>query len=228
MKRYWSDIKGFLLLLGILIVVLIIDIGAVTWYYYHVQSFIKNQPVIKHADAAVVFFGDYEEDGVALGPDSRLRASKAAELFHDKIIRQVICVGGYDFNHWRGKPHLLSLFLQRHGVPATCIVHDSLSFNTITNWQEASKIIRREHFDSVIAVSAPLHIFRIAKMINKPGVFYASYQYQPDGFDDYWQLYTDVHHEWVSLFLSFALRDEARNRIVYIVRTVMGEVKDFF
>ncbi|MCB2219362.1 MAG: YdcF family protein [Bacteroidetes bacterium] len=228
MKQYWSDIKGFVLLMAILLFVLAIDIVGVSFYHHHVQQFLANQPEIHHADAGLVFFGDYEDDGRALGPASKQRAGKAVELYHDHIVRHVICVGGYDYRHWRGKPNLMSDYLQSKGVPADCILYDSLSFNTNTNWHEASIIIAREHFDTIIAISSPLHIFRIANMINQEGVYYTSYTCSFTGFNDYWQLYLDVHHEWVSTFLSLTLRDEVRNRIVYIVRTVMGEVENFF
>jgi uncharacterized SAM-binding protein YcdF (DUF218 family) len=228
MKQYWSDIKGFLLLMAILLFVLSMDILGVSLYHNHVKRFLANQPEIYHADAGLVFFGDYLDDGRELGPDSKLRAGKAAELYHDHIIRHVICVGGYDYRHWRGKPHLMSEYIKNKGVPAECILYDSVSFNTLTNWREASIIIAREQFDTIIAISTPLHLFRIAHMIDREGVYYTSYTYSFKGFEDYWQLYLDVHHEWISTFLSFALRDEVRNRLVYLVRTVISEVENFF
>ncbi len=226
MKQYWSDIKALFLLLSILLFVLAIDIGAVIWYDVHVNRFLEKQSYVEHADAGIIFFGDYEEDEMALGPDSKSRATVAIDLFKQNKIDDVVCVGGYDYRHWRGKPNLMKLFLIAHGIPANKIIYDSLSFNTITNWMEAGKIIEKENFDTVIAISAPLHIYRIAHMISRDHVFYKSYTYKLHGFRDYWVIYKDVHHEWISMFLSFALRDEVRNRLVYFVRTVMNVVNN--
>ena len=228
MAKPISNIRAFFLLLAILSALLAIDITAVFWYNRHVNDFISGQPMIKHADAGVVFFGDYMDDGAALGPDSKHRAQVAAGLYKNRVIRKVICVGGYDNRKWKGKPHLMKMFLEEQNVPPNDIYYDSLSFNTITNWVEAQKIIQHKNYDSVIAIRAPLHIYRIAKMINDTAVFYDSYTYRLNSFKSYWRLYLDVHHEWVSMFLSMALRDEARNRLVYIVRTALEELNDLF
>jgi len=137
-------------------------------------------------------------------------------------------VGGYDISYWKGRPHLMKRFLVEHGVPADRILHDSLSFNTITNWQQALLIMEKQKCDTVIAISAPLHIFRISRIIDAPSVYYCAYEYKPSGLTDYWQIFKDVHHEFLSHFLSFALKDSIRNQVIKIYRTIRFEVARFF
>jgi vancomycin permeability regulator SanA len=220
MKKQWSDIRGFFVLSLIFMAVLLADVLIVYLYYKHVERFISEQPAGAKVDAGVVFFGDYDPSGTRLGPDSEHRATKAASLYQQGLISTIICVGGYDWQLWRGQPHPMEQFLIAMGIPPGDILHDSLSFNTITNWQEACKIIQQEHFDTVVAISAPLHVFRISKVVDSEDVIYAAYDYHPQSMGDVWQVFKDVHREFASLFLSVALKDNIRNRIVRIYRTV--------
>lgn len=226
MIKQWSNSKGFFLFTLIFLMVLTIDVLFVYFYYKHVENFISCQPVEKPADAGIVFFGDYLDDNSDIGPDSKKRAGSAIQLFKRGIIRKIICVGGYSGRYWKGKQHLMRNYLLKNGVPEDAILHDSLSYNTITNWREARKIIKSKNFDTVFAISAPLHVFRISRMIKSDSVMYCSYKYNPRRTKDYWQLFKDVHHEWMSHILSFVLKDEIRNRSVYFYRTINREIKN--
>jgi vancomycin permeability regulator SanA len=224
MAKQWSNIQGIVLIIFLFLMVLAADILIVYTYHRVVRSFLSEQPEHLHADAGVVFFGDYIKDGTELGPDSKNRARLAIELYKKGNIQSIICVGGYDIHQWKGKPHLMKQFLRNNGIPSQVIWHDSLSFNTITNWQEAIKIIKTNRFDTVIAISAPLHIYRISKLIGSDQVYYCAYQYKFSGFSDYWQIYKDTHREFLSRLLSFALNDRLRNRMVHIYRTIGSEL----
>jgi vancomycin permeability regulator SanA len=228
MKQQWTNNKGLILIAGIFTFVLAIDLGMVYLYYEHVQDFLSEQPKNIKADAGVIFFGDYIENHTALGPDSKNRAHTAIQLFREGKINKIICVGGYNIQTWKGKPHLMRQFLEENNIPDSCIINDSLSYNTITNWREALKIIDREKFKQVVVISSPLHVYRISCMVNSKKLNFASYTYSLHNIKEYWQLFLDVHHEWMSHFLSFALKDDVRNNLVYSFRTVMNEVKKIF
>jgi len=204
--------------------VLLTDLLIVYSYYRIVKHFIAEQPINISADAGIVFFGDYNDNQEKIGPDSENRAMAAINLYQKGKIKSIICVGGYAFRRWKENPHLMKNYLLEHGVPEKAILHDTLSFNTMTNWQEACKIIKQNKFKKVIAISAPLHIYRISKMIESDEVYYYAYTYQPDNFHEYWQIFKDIHHEWVSIFLSFTVKDRIRNRIVYIYRVIRFEL----
>jgi uncharacterized SAM-binding protein YcdF (DUF218 family) len=225
MGKQWSNNKSIILIIGIFVFVLSVDIGLVYLYYRHVQNFIINQQDIKKADAGIVFFGDYLDDKMTLGPDSKKRALTAVKLYRQGKINKIICVGGYEYSYWKGKPHSMSRFMIEQGVPKSSIIYDSLSYNTITNWREALKIINREKYKKVIAISSPLHVYRISNMVNRDSLSCASYQYSFHGFEEYWQFFLDVHHEWMSHFLNFALKDDVRNRLVYTYGVVSNAIK---
>ena len=224
MKNYWSNIRGFLVFSLIFILVFMADALLVYVYYSYVNKFVEEQPDNVKADAGIVFFGDYTSKGNSLGPDSKNRAKQAITLYNKGLINAIVCVGGYDISKWKGKTHLMKRFLVNQGIPAQRILHDSLSYNTNTNWEEACKIMKRNHFDTVIAISSPMHVFRISKLVRSDTVFYSAYSHHPDGIGDYWQIFKDVHHEFMSQFLSFALKDRVRNRIVRIYRTLWFEL----
>jgi vancomycin permeability regulator SanA len=225
MKRQWTNSKGILLFILIFILVITIDLLLVYLYFNHVRNFIQFHSKEIKAEAGVVFFGDYNDYKTDLGPDSKKRALSAVDLFMNGKIKKIICVGGYSGRYWRGKPHIMKQFLRKNGIPEQNIIYDSISFNTITNWYEAQKIIRQHKISEVVAISAPLHIFRIARMAGEDDLQFFTYNYAPEGFSDYVRIYKDVHHEWVSQFMSFALKDEVRNRIVYIYRTMRHEIE---
>lgn len=225
MKQQWTNIKGVLLIILIFVFVVIIDLSLVFFYFNHVKGFLDEQSHLENADAAIVFFGDYTDDK-KLGPDSKNRANTAFGLFQQKKIKDIVCVGGYYYRQWHGKPHEMKNYLINLGVPENCIVFDSLSYNTITNWKEALKIIKHKQYNKIVAISAPLHIYRISCRIDAENIYYASYTYDLNSWNDYWVFYKDVHHEWVSRFLDLTLKDKVRNRLVYVFRTLMNEIKN--
>jgi uncharacterized SAM-binding protein YcdF (DUF218 family) len=230
MKNLWYNFKGILLLLAIFIFIFAIDVAAVMLYFKHVNDFLNEQPKNFRADVGVIFFGDYLEHDryIELGPDSRNRADEAIRLYRHGRIKNIICVGGYEIRTWRGKPHLLCNYLIANGIPKENLTYDSLSFNTITNWREAKKIIALKNFKTTVAISSPLHIYRIASMIDSEQVLFAAYPYVPEGFGEFRFLYQNIHREWLSLFLNFALKDEVRNTMVYLYRSVDKALSDFF
>jgi vancomycin permeability regulator SanA len=228
MQRLRSEIKGFLLLAGIFLFVLSVDIFAVYLYYSHVMDFIHRQPENIKGDAGILFFGDYEDHGKRLGSDSKKRAGLAIDFYQSGKIRKVVCVGGYPYNYWKGKPHLMKNFLIENRVSPTDILYDSASYNTLTNWYEARKIINRYSFDTVIAISAPLHIYRISEMIDMQNTYYATYTYNFKSLNDYWILFKDVHHEFVSQALNRILKDELRNKLVLIYGFISNQFDKIF
>lgn len=228
MKQYWSEIKAFFLLCTIFIFVFLVDITIVYLYYRHVDNFIGTQPNNLQADAGIVFFGDYTEDATDLGPNSKKRANTAINLYNANKIEHIICVGGYHFKTWQGKPHHMINYLTSNGIPPQIILHDSLSFNTITNWYEGKKIMAAHNIKSAIAISDPLHVYRISLMVKDPNVCYASFQYHFEKYQDYWVFFKDVHHEFMSHILSFIFHEKLRNKIVYTYRSIRLTAKKIF
>ena len=228
MKQYWSEIKAFLLLCTIFVFVVVIDITFVYFYYRHVDDFIDTHTSDKKADAGILFFGDYIKDATDIGPNSTKRANVAIALYNEEKINHIVCVGGYYFKTWKEKPHYMKNYLVKNGIPPINILHDSLSFNTITNWYEGEKIMSNNNFFTAIAISDPLHIFRISLIIKDPNIYYASYEYKFETYNDYWVFFKDVHHEFMSHLLSFIFHEKLRNKIVYTYRGLKLTAKKIF
>jgi uncharacterized SAM-binding protein YcdF (DUF218 family) len=228
MKRYWTEIKAFILLFVIFIFVLLLDIAVIYFYYQHVDKFINSQPKNLKADTGILFFGDYTKDATDIGSHSKNRANTVINLFNTGKINNIICVGGYYYRTWQGKPHHMSNYLIRKGIPPNVISNDSLSFNTITNWYEGRKIMTEKKYKSAIIVSDPLHLYRISMMIKDTNIFYASYQYKFTRFSDYWVFFKDVHHEFMSHLMSVLFHDKLRNQMVLLYRKVMLTAKKIF
>lgn len=224
MWKQWSNIRGLVLLGGILLVVIAADTLMVISYYKLATGFLQNQPKWHNADAGIVFFGDYVDDGARLGPDSEKRARCAIDLFHSEKIKVIICVGGYDIQHWQGKPHRMKEFLMQNGIPEKNIFNDSLSFNTLTNIREAKKIMQAYGMRTAVAISEPLHVYRISRVMKNDSIFFEAYFNRPSSSIEYWRLFRNVHREWISRLLSWVLKDDIRNRLVYLYRTIRNKI----
>ncbi len=220
-KQKWTWRKNLRLAIILFVSLMILDFVAISLYYNHVKDFVEQQKPDFRVDAAVLFFGDHNEDKNGLGPDSKNRAEVAIQLFQNGKVKNIISVGGYAKDLSEGKPNYMKIYLLEHGVPDSLLFSDSLSYNTITNWQEAEKIIQRNNFTSIVAISAPLHIYRIAGMLDFNTVYYSSYNYRLQTFNDYHRLYNDVHHEWISHTLSAIFKGELRNEVVFRYRKFM-------
>lgn len=225
-KRNRTGRPRLRLLLIILVSLMLFDFCGIALYYSFVQNFIARQKQDFKADAALLFFGDHNEAKNGLGIDSKNRADVALQLFKDGKVNSIIAVGGYAQHFLEGKPNYMDLYLKRNGIVDSLLFSESLSYNTITNWQEAKKIINRNEFNSIVAVSAPLHIYRVSGILDFDTIYYCSYQYRLQTFNDYQRLYNDVHHEWISFMLSAVFKGESRNRVVYNYRKLMKWFKE--
>lgn len=230
MSKKWTNKRALKLFVIILIFTTATDLICAGLFYNKVLTFISNQPENIKADAGVIFFGDATFDGKALGPDSKNRAAVAIRLFNDHKIRKIICVGGNSREIISKPKNLMRNYLVRNSIPQQNIIYDTLSYNTITNWQAGKRILDENRFSTAILISAPLHIYRIAHSLDFKGykVYFASYKYRIDNMRGYYVLLKDIHHEWISLTLNKFLSDNFRNRLVFIIRDIKHRIKMVF
>lgn len=204
-------------LLFIFFVIVILDIAAILIYYRILTDFTNSLHTDFRTDAAVIFYGDGKE-GKLVGDDTRNRIEAALELYKNKKIANFICVGGYSIRSERLKEHPIKIYLNQKDIPSEIIFYDSTSFNTITNWGEAQKIIKREKFKNVVLVSAPTHIYRISRRVKGEGIYYYTYKYSFSSLSDLLKIHETVNREFVSLSMDAFLDDETRNKFVFWYR----------
>lgn len=131
----------------------------------------------QNIDALVVFFGDFD-DNENISEESLRRLSFAVDLYKKGIGKNIIFVGG-----WRPLRNLYGSAMMakraaEKGVKPSDIFYDMTSRDTINNWLEAEKIIKKQSFKKVVLVSSAFHLMRIEKMIDVGDditAFYAAY-----------------------------------------------------
>jgi len=202
----------------------VLDLSGVLLYYHRVLRFADDQPDRFRVDAAVIFFGDYEDKKFELGEESLRRAARTLELLTDSMAANVICVGGNAVRSQYGWRNLLEEYFIRHGVDSSRVFGDSASFNTISNWREAKKIMDRQGFSSLVVVSSPLHVFRISRLVDREQVYYSPYRNEFKDLGDYWKIVVAVHHEWVSFTLSALFKDETRDKVALKFRALLRKI----
>jgi len=114
-------------------------------------------------DAAVVFFGAL--DGDRLDADTRHRVEAAAALYRRGRVREVIAVGGARPGRAPVGARVMARELVALGVPAGVVSHDSGSFDSLSNWEQAQRIADARGLDSLVLVSAPTHLMRLAAVV---------------------------------------------------------------
>ena len=110
-------------------------------------------------------------------------------------------------------------YLIRNNINSEIIYYDSLSYDTISNWHEAQKIINRNHFEKIIIISSPLHIYRIAKIVNRNNTFFSTHAFNNKSISDYFSTYKNIHHEWIALILTALLPEKIYLKLLYWYRS---------
>ena len=206
----------------LIVVLLVADVLACVVYYKNVQDFLSGQPRKVEADLMVVFQRNVDYETRTLGHGTIKRLDHAISLYEQGDIDWILCVGGSrpQINLYGAK--LMKDYLVGKGFDGSKVLYDSLSYDTETNWEEAIKVIEHYQFKTVIAVSSPLHVYRISQIVNLENVVYASYNYPFSSFSDYWFVCYSIHYEWIAFVLRMALPENIYYKILRLIRQDLG------
>jgi vancomycin permeability regulator SanA len=223
---FWTKIKTahkknlFKFLFISIAVIVLGDIVASILYYNRIDNYLeKRQEVLDH-DVGVVFFDDFGEySGLSVETLRRLR--HAFKLFRNGAVKNIICVGGA-----REKKNLygakrMRKALMRMGVPEGNIFYDMYSYDSATNWQEAHRIILENNFKSVVIISSPLHVYRLANIVGGKGLKISLSPYNEKnnkGFHKFFPIWKYVHYEWVASLAKKVLPGGIYNQVIYMWR----------
>ena len=151
---------------GIILVVIIVVITLIIFPYRWLGEWVFQDVHNLHgADAIVVLFGDANEDGTGVGRETHRRVSYGVKLFHEGYAKNIIFSGG------RPKgANLMAQLGEQLGVSPQAILIENNSRDTISNWENSSRIVKAKQWDSVLLVSSAFHVARAVRITNPNGI----------------------------------------------------------
>ena len=183
----------------LLIIALLADLAAVGGYLWWVHSRVSAPAGQPPFDVGIVFFADFGSDG-GLGAESRRRADAAARLYAAGEVPRLLAIGGRRQHPDRFGSALVGERLQQLGVPAQHISVDRLSFGTVSNWQQATTLMREQQLHRPLLISSSLHLARIRHIAERPyAIALAPSQPLAEALRQRpLQSWLKVHREWIA------------------------------
>ncbi len=142
-----------------IIVILLLDVIAVSFYWNYSISFRENN-YNRNFDCGIVFFHSVKKTG-GLGEESKQRCNVSIDLFKSGKIKYIICSGGATTSKDEIGSKLMKEYILNTGIPDSLVLTDTLSYSSKTNLIESDKILKERNFNSAILISSPSHIPRI-------------------------------------------------------------------
>ncbi len=216
-RKYYAAIILFILLLSAATYNIIFSV----WYYSEIKELLRTNAPEEKVDAAVIFFhsfGNFHRvDEVTLK-----RLDAAIELYQQGLTENFICVGGNGGPRQMWGSKKMKNYLVFRGIKADNIFIDSLSVNSITNWQEAEKIAKQKSWTNIALVSSAAHLPRLFNIASASRMEISIWP--PGGFEfeekaGSKELWFSIQHELVSSTGRMILGDSLFTRIVLYFRT---------
>jgi uncharacterized SAM-binding protein YcdF (DUF218 family) len=113
-----------------------------------------------HFDTLIVLGYPANLDGT-LSPDQRVRALEGIQEYKAGVASHIIFTGGPAHNNFV-EAHVMALFAESQGVPASAIIEEPQAQNTIQNAYYSVAIMRTNGWRSAEIVTVPYHIPRSA------------------------------------------------------------------
>jgi hypothetical protein len=154
------------------------------------------------ADAAIVLFSGFEGE-VGVDRETQRRLAATVALYRDKRVRYVLCIGGARprMQIWGAKR--MKQVLLSAGIPSDVILLDLQSNDTISNIEQALRILKERNLGGALVVSSPIQLSRIRPIVVKnrfPGrIDLAPYDYltcTPEV--TRLEIWLQIHHEWLA------------------------------
>ena len=181
----------------------------------------------KKAHACVLFMGSFAKNYTGVGKDTLRRIHHAVNLYNKDLIDGILCVGGSRPNKHVFGSEMTKDTLIELGVPPEKIFTETNSYDSISNWRMATRIIEANQWKTVVVISSPLHVYRLRKIISDEpmkhlNVFFSPYSYQP--YKDTtlnlssFEIWRQIKHEWVAYLINYILPDSLYRSILRFFR----------
>lgn len=174
------------------------------------QFLVPPVPESITAEAGVVFCeGPGKEYGVDRSTHARLNF--AADLYKKSRIKNIIAVGCTRprFKHFGGRGMKRTLIDLE--IPEEAVFHDSSSYETISNWIEAEKIIGEHGWKKIALISSPMHLLRIQYIVKQHNrqefkiVLFPCME--AVGLQNFLSKWKRIHHAWLAWGAMLLLPD---------------------
>ncbi|MGI0115861.1 YdcF family protein [Zooshikella sp. RANM57] len=175
-----------------------------------------------NVDGLIILMGDFNDSYTALGNQTLRRLNYALTLARKKTIKNFLCVGGSRPNNNIYGATLMKQYLISQGIDKNNILTETQSYDSQTNWQNASSMITQQGWQTVYLVSTPLHFQRFKTIIEQNPIN-TEVILQPISYKTakpeitYWELWLNVHYNWAAN-ISLFLPESFRTRLLMFIR----------
>lgn len=204
------------ILLGITILDIVLTIAFLTWS--QVSMVLPNN--IEADGAVLLFAGMGNQERI---DESQRRINQAYDLYQRGTVKEILSAGGHGSGNQPSRAELYQRKLLAMGIPKNALSIEGLSYDTLTNINNALSIIEDKQWKRIIFVSSPTHLLRVKHYLQHRNlnieVYYSPYQYlqaQPEpGLITLWRR---VHSEWAIYLMYNVLEQEQFSNLVRSMR----------
>ena len=197
-RRGWTSSLARFLVLYLFLMALLLALGWSAWVYAQIEQYAYEDQAAP-ADLICVF-GAAEYSGRP-SPVLRARLEHALALYEHGIAPVILTLGGSAPGDQYSEGQVGQAFLRANGVPEKAIIAETESRNTEEQVKRIVAIARTNHFQKLVIVSDPAHMFRIREMFAADGLPVLTSpraQIAPIGGSSEWQ---QIGHEILSYTL---------------------------
>ena len=131
------------------------------WKYSHTD---KRQK----ADVIIVLGAGLSLEGVS--PVFRERLNHSMTLYREGYSDKILITGGLGEGSYLSDARVAGMYLEEQGIPSEDIILEEESDHTLSNLENAKKIMDEMNYSSAIIVSDPLHMKRAMLMAKDVGI----------------------------------------------------------
>ncbi len=211
-----QPVRWLHILLGIAILDIVFTVAFLTW-----SQLSMVLPNNIEADGAVLLFaGMGNQERI---DESQRRINQAYDLYQRGTVKEILSAGGYGSGIQPSGAELYQRKLLAMGIPENALSIEGLSYDTLTNINNALSIIEDKQWKHIIFVSSPTHLMRVEHYIRHRNldieVYYSPYQYlQAQPKPGLIALWRRVHSEWAIYLMYNVLEQEQFSSLVRSLR----------
>jgi len=206
----------------LILLFLFVNLIATGLFTYFIEGRLSDAPTPEKLDAIVILFADFTTDYTALGEESIKRLNHGAEMSKQYNSVPLLCIGGSRPDYRVKGAELMQQYLVGHGVDAELVFANGNSYDTRTNWRDATDLIKEKHWHSVGVVSSAMHLYRFKNFIigdnQEISLFLLPHPiFQTNPHTSIFELWESVNYEWAA-YAAYLLPDMLYEKLLTLIR----------